>query len=434
MNEEKNIIREKDVIVRFMRRIQVGIQIIQRKRIFRQIGIVCLMCSFTMLMVLCVRDLTGGVDALVAVLDVINCVICFIIGIGFVIYIISRPLTARKIESSLIEVGVTDAVGLPPLFQYAGISDIYEGANEYYFFCKGIALSVWQDKKEQIETALNLHILDIVRGVSEREVVIYATSGDEQMPEYLLWDWNYATQEPYSLVCGMSYGALVKISLKDTPHILLAGSTGSGKSQLLKLLMAQTLYKDCMVFIADFKGGIDFGRFWIDHTSILTEIDEVILLLEDLVITEIPFRKNQLLETETANIDEYNSRAIAGKMKRIIFACDEVAELLDKTGAAKEQKEKILRVEGYLSTIARLGRALGIHLFLAMQRPDANVLSGQIKNNIDGRICGKCEDTLSMIVLDNTDASRQIPKKEHGLFINQAGIRFRAFLLSDDYR
>ena len=110
-----------------------------------------------------------------------------------------------------------------------------------------------------------------------------------------------------------------------------------------------------------------------------------------------------------------------------MFACDEVAELLDKTGLEKAAKEKVVKVENLLSTIARQGRAFGINLILATQRPDANILSGQIRNNIDYRACGRADDVLSKIVLDNTDASEKIPKYEQGLFLDNMGTLFRAF-------
>lgn len=73
---------------------------------------------------------------------------------------------------------------------------------------------------------------------------------------------------------------------------------------------------------------------------------------------------------------------------------DEVAEILDKTGLTKEEKEQVTRIENRLSTIARQGRAFGIHLFLSTQRPDANILSGQIKNNIGYRICGRADNGI----------------------------------------
>lgn len=108
-------------------------------------------------------------------------------------------------------------------------------------------------------------------------------------------------------------------------------------------------------------------------------------------------------------------------LKRIVIAFDEVAEVLDKTGLDKDQKAKVMKVEELLATIARLGRAFGIHLILSTQRPDANILSGQIRNNIDGRYCGRADDVLSKIILDNTLASEEIPKNEQGLFLAQDG-------------
>lgn len=79
--------------------------------------------------------------------------------------------------------------------------------------------------------------------------------------------------------------------------------------------------------------------------------------------------------------------------------------MLDKTGLTKEQKEIVIKIEGLLGTIARQGRAFGIHLILATQRPDSAILSGQIKNNINCRICGRADNVLSMIILDKTDAA-----------------------------
>ena len=81
-------------------------------------------------------------------------------------------------------------------------------------------------------------------------------------------------------------------------------------------------------------------------------------------------------------------------MQRIVFACDEVAELLDKTGADKSRKELLAQIEARLALIARQGRAFGIHLILATQRPDANILPGQIKNNMNIRICGRVDTTV----------------------------------------
>ena len=144
------------------------------------------------------------------------------------------------------------------------------------------------------------------------------------------------------------------------------------------------------------------------------------------LVEELQHRKQLFREQDCPNIDVYNQTALE-PLKRCIFACDEVAELLDKTGLAKDQKELVGRIESKLSIIARQGRAFGIHMILATQRPDASILPGQIKNNIDCRICGRADNVLSQIILDNTDAADQIPKDARGRFMLHDGTMFQAY-------
>ena len=73
----------------------------------------------------------------------------------------------------------------------------------------------------------------------------------------------------------------------------------------------------------------------------------------------------------------------------------------------------------------------GIHLIFATQRPDANVIPGQIKNNMDFRVCGKADNVLSQIILDNTSAADRIPKDSQGRFITADGIVFQAYLFDE---
>lgn len=105
--------------------------------------------------------------------------------------------------------------------------------------------------------------------------------------------------------------------------------------------------------------------------------------------------------------------------------------MLDKTGMTKEQKERIGLIENRLSMIARQGRAFGIHLILVTQRPDANILSGQIRNNIDCRVCGRADTILSQIILDNTTAAEQISKDKAGKFILHDGTVFQGFWIDE---
>lgn len=88
-------------------------------------------------------------------------------------------------------------------------------------------------------------------------------------------------------------------------------------------------------------------------------------------------------------------------------------------------------LESRLAAIARLGRVFGIHLILATQRPDANLLSGQIRNNLNCRICGRADNILSQLILDNTDAANQIPKDAKGRFMLHDGTVFQGYLFDE---
>ena len=141
-------------------------------------------------------------------------------------------------------------------------------------------------------------------------------------------------------------------------------------------------------------------------------------------------RRKKLEKSACRNIYEYNEKN-EEQLNRIIIAIDEIAEVLDKTGMDKDEKTLVAQIEKQLSTVARQGRAFGEHLFVCTQRPDAEVLKGQIKNNIGYRICGRADKVLSGIVLDNQDAAEKIPKDGKGIFLTNSGVLFKAYYLDE---
>ena len=187
--------------------------------------------------------------------------------------------------------------------------------------------------------------------------------------------------------------------------------------------------KGAVVYIADFKGGVDFPSMWHEKCKLIFSEQKFLEVLSDIVAI-LEERKEFFRESGCANISEYN-KATKSDLQRIIIACDEVAEVLDKTGLGKEAKEQILQIESKLSVIARQGRAFGIHMILATQRPDSNILSGQIKNNMDCRICGRADKVLSQIILDNSDAVDKIPKEVQGKFLTNTGALFQGYLFDE---
>ena len=293
----------------------------------------------------------------------------------------------------------------------------------------GVPLEVWQTKQTTIEGALDITIAKMVWAKGRKVIRVYAVPAAGDLPSLLPWQDKYLSKRNFELVLGEGITGPVTVNLAYVPHVLLGGSTGSGKSVLLKLLLMQALRKGAKVYIADFKGGVDFRAIWHQKCRMCFEEHDLLDMLTELV-DKLEQRKKSFQVFGAANIDEYNE-AEGTDLPRYVFACDEVAEMLDKTGLTKEQKELVSQIEGKLSTIARQGRAFGIHLILATQRPDATIIPGQIKNNIDFRVCGRADNVLSQIILDSTAAADQIPKDARGRFITRDGTVFQAFLFDE---
>ena len=224
------------------------------------------------------------------------------------------------------------------------------------------------------------------------------------------------------------------IDLSVVPHVLIGGSTGSGKSVLLKNLLMQCVFKGSDVYIADFKGGLDFPRIWWEKAQVIIEPVKFLQKLQK-IEAEMKHRIEVLRKADKRNLHDYNFIHSEYRYPRIVIACDEAAQLLDRTGRTKEEKEVIEQITKYLALFARQGRAVGIHLMLATQRPDANVIPGAIKSELDCRICGRADLILSQIVLDNGNANTQIPKDARGRFLlgdGGDGVLFQGFWFDDE--
>ena len=351
-----------------------------------------------------------------------------IAGIAVIILILT-PIGKRSVQEQLKSIGLINHAEAVPELKSKHKDKQNPKISIWEFTSQGIPLKVWKDKKEAIETALDITIVKMKNGSGKSRVLIHAVPAVSDLPDMIQWKDKYLSQQSFVLNLGESFTGPVTVDLARVPHIMLGGATGSGKSVLLKLLLMQANKKGANVCIADFKGGVDFPPVWHKQCRMCIEEESTLALLTELV-DELQRRKALLAASGQPNIDRYNE-ATEEDLPRYIFACDEIAEVLDKTGLTKEQKEIVGKIESKLSMIARQGRAFGIHLILATQRPDANILSGQIKNNVNCRICGRADTILSQIILDSTAAAEQIPKDARGRFLLHDGTLFQAYWFDD---
>ncbi len=355
--------------------------------------------------------------------------IVFASGAVLIVYVLGVPRGALAVRNGLQRAGIVNHAGEAPVLLNRGQDTQHPDITVLELYAPGITETMLEDRQAEVEAALDAYLADWHYGSRLNTMVLRVTPSDGGLPSVIRWKGEYENDRDFALTPGMSLTGLVTIDLAVMPHVLIGGSTGSGKTVLFKSLLREAYRKGAEILIADFKGGVDFPPVWHRCCTLLFEEDELRQRLCELT-EELEARKVILKESGLPNIHEYN-RQSETPMKRILFAVDEFAEIFDKTGRSKADREIIDEVVGYVSTIARQGRAMGIHLILATQRPDANILPGQIKNNLDIRICGRADQVLSQIILDSTDAKDLIPKASRGRFIMGDGTIFQGFLIDE---
>lgn len=352
-----------------------------------------------------------------------------IVMITCIAYFLGAPLEARKVREALHRIGLTNSIGEPP-----ELTKVEKGKTTTFTFKNcGITRKQWDDARDSIQAVLGIYIIDISFLYGDTIVRIKFVKG-ESIPDTVYWNDAYL-QSQTKLALGIGYQGVITVDMTTTPHMLIAGTTGSGKTWLFKSLLIQARKCGAEVYVIDMKN-LDFHQKWQDETDIhhIAYLDEEINNYLEYATNEMDRRKSAFAKYNVSNFADYLAIDDAAKeqLNAVYVAVDEFAQLFDKTALTKEAKAEVDKKVSYISKIARVGRAFGVYLILATQRPDANVLPGQIKNMLTIRIAGKCDDVLSQIVLDNTQASREIIGFKPGRFITNEGVQFQGFIHGDD--
>ncbi|MFR7616890.1 MAG: hypothetical protein ACLUZX_02830 [Subdoligranulum sp.] len=128
----------------------------------------------------------------------------------------------------------------------------------------------------------------------------------------------------------------------------------------------------------------------------------------DSVVHELNHRRTEFSIAGCANLEEY-VQTTGEELHRIVVILDETSMILDTTGRDKDGKAVVASITNKLLAIGRLGRALGIHLLVATQRPDVGSVPGSLKAQLDGRICGHTADAQSSIVILDDGSAAKLP-------------------------
>lgn len=220
---------------------------------------------------------------------------------------------------------------------------------------------------------------------------------------------NLDSSVPLTLGKDISGNAIVS-SIDKMPHLLIAGATGSGKSVCINGILMGILYKsapeDVRLILIDPKV-VELGIYnGIPHLLIpvVTDPKKAAFALA-WAVDEMEKRYKAFAETGVRDVSGYNEKMkVAGEktMPKIVIVVDELSDLM--MVAAKE-------VEDYITRLAQMARAAGIHLILATQRPSVDVITGTIKANIPSRIAFSVSSSIdSRTILDMSGAEKLLGK------------------------
>jgi len=269
-----------------------------------------------------------------------------------------------------------------------------------YSFKTHIPLKMWTAKKDHFEMYLNERIIDIKQDEHDKRT-IHLHVQRESLPELIRWKDKYIHEDNILNIGVSHYGLILGMDLERHPHSFIAGETGSGKSNILKCLIHQALFKGFEVVLIDFKRGVSFSEFsnavtvYYDYKEVLKELS--------FLVGETDSRLDKFRAAGVDNIIAYN-RVTGDCLNKIIVFIDELAELL-KT----KDKETASILNSSIETLTRLSRAVGIHLIMGIQRPDSTIISGQIKNNVSYRVCGRFVDKEPSRIMLGSDTANALP-------------------------
>ncbi len=212
-------------------------------------------------------------------------------------------------------------------------------------------------------------------------------------------------KSPLTMILGKDIvGKPFITDLKKLPHLLIAGTTGSGKSVGINSMILSLLYKnspDNLKLVMIDPKMLEFSMYnEIPHllTPVITKPTDAINALSNMV-AEMERRYTLMSKTKTKNIESYNEKAKRDGFEAIpyiVVVIDELADLMMTSGKD---------VELSIARLAQMARASGIHLIVATQRPSVDVVTGLIKANLPSRLSYKVGQKVdSKIILDSLGA------------------------------
>lgn len=263
-----------------------------------------------------------------------------------------------------------------------------------------------------------------------------------RIPKLVQFASFYRGPRPFGrLLIGLGRGrrGALWADVAALPHVLVGGMTGGGKSvflrQALTFLLLEYRPSQLRLVCLDLKGGVELAHFAELPHALRPVADTVEGAAAALgaVRGELDRRLEALRRSGTADVDAWCDAGMPA-WPRLLVVVDELAELtIRDVGRDNVAREAQKAATARLIEIARLGRAVGIHLIVCTQRPDAEAVPGQLKANLAGTVAFRVRASVNSLILLDTDRAALLPHHPgRGLWAEERIEEFQAVYLSHE--
>jgi hypothetical protein len=262
---------------------------------------------------------------------------------------------------------------------------------------EGIGIDRYKTKTNDLTAALG-QIVEEIRSCNNPKYIEFSLTKKSLPKQVSYYEIEKEEAKPYSFSIGESLGGYLYQDISTLPHMLIAGTTGGGKSVFFKQTLVSLLKSsnNLQLYLLDLKKGVEMRPFEnLPNTKVIKTEKDAVATLKN-IRDEMDKRFKYLEKKKLKEIDP-----VRDKMDKIIIGIDEASVLYTKS--KNNSKNKLINEARELTEeLSKLSRAAGIHLILATQKVTKETIDTKVQENIGGRVCFRM-NTLqgSMTVLGN---------------------------------
>lgn len=309
----------------------------------------------------------------------------------------------NKLQKSIDRLNLKNGLDVAPKLKRVKMLDPYR--KELTLYSPGIGIERFEEKKGSLQTSFGAKIEQFIENYEHQGIKIILTTKFlpisvpfKKISEGLKGDGQF--------LIGESERGVQVESIKELPHVLIAGSTGGGKSVFLKQMLLGLLKSTpkLQMYLIDLKGGLELIDFkpLFNVRIVKTERDAVILLRR--VHQEMKSRFDYLEKNKLKVIEPNRD-----KKDRIVIAIDESSVLYTKSGNDELQSKMVAEARYLTDEIAKLSRAAGIHLILATQKVSKETVDTKVQENMSGKMCFKMNTIQGSVAILGNKMAHELP-------------------------